>query len=116
MLITPVGLSSSNQKSCKFLVWQYRALHIQQLDSRRKVLQSSIKENSYEEMETLLLLSGRHENEKALRHSACRHHNDTQHNDSQHKGLNETAHLKKYKPLFEYQHLLLLRDIWWSKF
>jgi hypothetical protein len=24
--------------------------------------------------------------------------------------------LKKCKQLFEYQHLLLLRDIWWSKF
>ncbi len=24
--------------------------------------------------------------------------------------------LKKGKQLFEYQHLLLLRDIWWSKF
>ncbi len=23
--------------------------------------------------------------------------------------------LKKRKPLFEYQHLLLLRDIWWSE-
>ncbi len=63
-------------------------------------------------MEALLKLS--EDNEKALRHSACRHHNDTQHNDSQHKGLNETAHFKKCKLLFEYQHLLLLRDIWWS--
>jgi hypothetical protein len=24
--------------------------------------------------------------------------------------------LKNYKQLFEYQHLLLLRDIWWAKF
>ncbi len=24
--------------------------------------------------------------------------------------------LKKCKQLFEYQHLLLFRDIWWSKF
>jgi len=31
-------------------------------------------------------------------------------------GLNGTAHFEKYKQLFEYQHLLLLRDIWWSKF
>jgi hypothetical protein len=29
---------------------------------------------------------------------------------------NVTAPFKKYKQLFEYQHLLLLRDIWWSKF
>jgi hypothetical protein len=29
---------------------------------------------------------------------------------------NGTARLKKCKQLFEYQHLLLLRDIWWSKF
>jgi hypothetical protein len=29
---------------------------------------------------------------------------------------NGTARLKKYKQLFEYQHLLLLKDIWWSKF
>jgi len=29
---------------------------------------------------------------------------------------NGTAHLKKCKQLFEYQLLLLLRDIWWSKF
>jgi hypothetical protein len=28
---------------------------------------------------------------------------------------NGTAHFKKCKQLFEYQHLLLLRDIWWSK-
>ncbi len=27
----------------------------------------------------------------------------------------ETAHFKKCKQLFEYQHLLLLRDIGWSK-
>jgi hypothetical protein len=26
------------------------------------------------------------------------------------------AHFKDYKQLFEYQHLLLLRDIWWLKF
>jgi len=30
--------------------------------------------------------------------------------------LNGTAHFKKCKQLFEYQHLLLLKDIWWSKF
>ncbi len=30
--------------------------------------------------------------------------------------VNETAHFKKGKQLFEYQHLLLLKDIWWSKF
>ncbi len=29
---------------------------------------------------------------------------------------NGTAHFKKGKQLFEYHHLLLLRDIWWSKF
>jgi hypothetical protein len=29
---------------------------------------------------------------------------------------NGTARFKKCKPLIEYQHLLLLRDIWWSKF
>jgi hypothetical protein len=28
---------------------------------------------------------------------------------------NGTARFKKYKQFFEYQHLLLLRDIWWSK-
>jgi hypothetical protein len=28
---------------------------------------------------------------------------------------NGTAHFKKCKQLLEYQHLLLLRDIWWSK-
>jgi len=30
--------------------------------------------------------------------------------------FNWTACFKKCKQLFEYQHLLLLRDIWWSKF
>ncbi len=30
--------------------------------------------------------------------------------------MNETAHFKKCKKLFEHKHLLLLRDIWWSKF
>jgi hypothetical protein len=29
---------------------------------------------------------------------------------------NGTGCFKKCKQLFEYQHLLLLRDIWWSKF
>jgi hypothetical protein len=29
---------------------------------------------------------------------------------------NGTAHYEKCKKLFENQHLLLLRDIWWSKF
>jgi len=29
---------------------------------------------------------------------------------------NGTAHFKKCTQLFEYEHLLLLRDIWWSKF
>jgi hypothetical protein len=29
---------------------------------------------------------------------------------------NGTAQFKQCKQLFEYQHLLLLRDIWWSKF
>jgi hypothetical protein len=29
---------------------------------------------------------------------------------------NGTVRLKKCEQLFEYQHLLLLRDIWWSKF
>jgi hypothetical protein len=28
----------------------------------------------------------------------------------------EQQAFKKYKQMFEYQHLLLLRDIWWSKF
>jgi hypothetical protein len=27
-----------------------------------------------------------------------------------------TVHFKKCKQWFEYKHLLLLRDIWWSKF
>ncbi len=30
--------------------------------------------------------------------------------------INGTAHFKKCKQLFEYQDLLLFRDIWWSKF
>jgi hypothetical protein len=30
--------------------------------------------------------------------------------------LNGTARFKECKQLFEYQHLLLLGDIWWSKF
>jgi hypothetical protein len=30
--------------------------------------------------------------------------------------MNGTVHFKKCKQLFEYQHLLLLRDIWWSKY
>ena len=34
----------------------------------------------------------------------------------QSKQSNGTKHFKKLKQLFEYQHLLLLRDIWWSKF
>jgi hypothetical protein len=29
---------------------------------------------------------------------------------------NGTAHFKKCKKIFEHHHLLLLRDIWWSKF
>jgi hypothetical protein len=29
---------------------------------------------------------------------------------------NGIAHFKKCKQLFEYKHLLLRRDIWWSKF
>jgi len=29
---------------------------------------------------------------------------------------NGTVHFKKCKQSFEYQHLLLLKDIWWSKF
>ncbi len=29
---------------------------------------------------------------------------------------NGTARFEKCKQLFEYQHLLLLGDIWWSKF
>jgi hypothetical protein len=29
---------------------------------------------------------------------------------------NRTTHFSKYKQLFEYQHLLLLWDIWWSEF
>jgi hypothetical protein len=29
---------------------------------------------------------------------------------------NGTGRFKKCKQLFEYDHLLLLRDIWWSKF
>jgi hypothetical protein len=28
----------------------------------------------------------------------------------------EQHSLKKHKQLFEYQHLLLITDIWWSKF
>jgi hypothetical protein len=53
------------------------------------------------------------------------HHNDTQHNNKYSATLsimvvllycvNRTAH-KKCKQLFAYQHLLLLRNIWWSKF
>ncbi len=30
--------------------------------------------------------------------------------------INGTACFKKCKQLFEYEHLLLLRDMWWSKF
>ncbi len=30
--------------------------------------------------------------------------------------FNATARFKKCKQLFEYQHLLFLRDSWWSKF
>jgi hypothetical protein len=30
--------------------------------------------------------------------------------------VNGTARFKKHKQLFEYKHLLLLRDIWWSDF
>jgi hypothetical protein len=29
--------------------------------------------------------------------------------------VNGTAHFENFKQLFESQHLLLLRDIWWSK-
>jgi hypothetical protein len=29
---------------------------------------------------------------------------------------NGTVRIKKFKQLFENQHLLLLRNIWWSKF
>jgi hypothetical protein len=29
---------------------------------------------------------------------------------------NATMHFKRFKQWFEYHHLLLLRDIWWSKF
>jgi hypothetical protein len=29
--------------------------------------------------------------------------------------INGTVHFKNVKKLFEYQHLLLLRDMWWSK-
>jgi hypothetical protein len=29
---------------------------------------------------------------------------------------NGAARFKKCKQFFDYQHLLLLRDIWWSKF
>ncbi len=31
-------------------------------------------------------------------------------------GFNGAVCFKKCKQLFEYQHLLLLRDVWWSKF
>ncbi len=31
-------------------------------------------------------------------------------------GPNGTVHFKNGKLMFEYQHLLLLRDIWWSMF
>ena len=34
----------------------------------------------------------------------------------EHLHVNGRAHFKKCKQFFEYQHLLLLRDIWWSKF
>jgi hypothetical protein len=30
--------------------------------------------------------------------------------------MNGTARFKKCKQLFEYKHILLPRDIWWSKF
>ncbi len=30
--------------------------------------------------------------------------------------FNGTARFKKCKELLEYQYLLILRDIWWSKF
>jgi hypothetical protein len=33
-----------------------------------------------------------------------------------HVTYNGTTHFKKCKQLFQYQHLLLLRDIWLSKF
>ncbi len=32
------------------------------------------------------------------------------------KSFNGTPHFKKCKQLFEYQHVLLIRDIRWSKF
>ncbi len=36
-------------------------------------------------------------------------------NENSNLKTNGTAHFKKYKQLFEYQHFLFLRDIWWSK-
>ncbi len=30
--------------------------------------------------------------------------------------VNGTAHFKKHKQLYEYKHILFLRDIWWTKF
>jgi hypothetical protein len=30
--------------------------------------------------------------------------------------VNGTAQFKNCKKMFEYQHILLLRDIWWPKF
>jgi len=36
--------------------------------------------------------------------------------NTQASNANGTARLKNCNQLFEYQHLLLLRDIWWSKF
>ncbi len=36
--------------------------------------------------------------------------------DSEQRFDKGTAHFKKCKQLFEYQHLRLLRDIWWTKF
>jgi recombinational DNA repair protein RecR len=37
-------------------------------------------------------------------------------NNTLKKVYKETEHCNSCKQLFEYQHLLLLRDIWWSEF
>jgi hypothetical protein len=41
---------------------------------------------------------------------------DSQQSGKKFKQINGTVRLNKCKQLFEYQHLLLLRAIWWSKF
>jgi hypothetical protein len=53
--------------------------------------------------------------EKQYKRPEQKGRHDIWHDVIQHNGLNATARFEKCKQLFEYQHLLLLRDIWWSK-